>query len=120
LGAGGRLWHSVPLSLLSGHPVTSFQFLPLRGALSSCPFLEFAVEADSLTVWATERQLLDSKLFLLGFRFTKSSSPRLFSGGSSTEVPPPGLSVFILFVLIIVTKRDTLIGLYLIHVLVYD
>jgi hypothetical protein len=78
------------------------------------------VEADSFTVWATERQhLLDSKFILPGFRFRKSSSPRFFSGGSSTEGPPTGLSVFILFVLIIVTMRDILIGLYLIHVLDY-
>jgi hypothetical protein len=78
------------------------------------------VEANSLTVWATERQhLSNSKFILSGFRFRKSSSPRFFSGGSSTEGPPIGLSVFILFVLIIVTMRDILIGLYLIHVLDY-
>jgi hypothetical protein len=78
------------------------------------------VEANSLTVWAMERQnLSDFKFILPGFRFRKSSSPRFFSGGSSTEGPPSGLSVFIVFVLIIVTKRDILIGLYFIHVLVY-
>jgi hypothetical protein len=78
------------------------------------------VEVDSFTVWVTERQhLSDSKFILSGFRFRKSLSPRFFSGGSSTEGPPPGLSVFILFVLIIVTMRDNLIGLYLIHVLDY-
>jgi hypothetical protein len=61
------------------------------------------VEVDLLTVWATERQhLSDSKFILSGFQFRKLSSPRFFSGGSSTEGPPPGLSVFILFVLIIV------------------
>jgi hypothetical protein len=118
-GGGVRLWHSVPLSLLSGHPVISFQFLPLRGAVVCCPFLEFAVESDSLTVWATERHLSASKFILFGFRFRKSSSPRFFSGGSSSEGPPPGLTVFILFVLIIVTMRDILIGLYLVHVLDY-
>jgi hypothetical protein len=77
------------------------------------------VEADSLTVWATERHLSDSKFILSGFRFRKSSPLIFFSGGSSTEGPPPGLSVFILFVLIIVTMRYILIDLYLIHVLDY-
>jgi hypothetical protein len=71
------------------------------------------VEVNGLTVWATERQhLSNSKFILSGFRFRKSSSPRFFSGGPSTEGPPPGLSVFILFVLIIVTIRDILIGLF--------
>jgi hypothetical protein len=77
------LWHSVPLSLLSGYPVTSFPFLPLRGAVVCCPFLEFAVEAHSLTVWATERYILSSKFIYLGFWFRKSSSPRFLPVGQA-------------------------------------
>jgi hypothetical protein len=76
------------------------------------------VEANSLAVWATERQHISNSKFILSvLLFRKSSSPRFFSGGSSTERPTSGLSVFILFVLIIVSMNDTLIGLYLIHVL---
>jgi hypothetical protein len=92
------LWHSVPLSLLSGYPVTSFPFLPLLGAVVCCPFLEFAVEAHSLTVWATERHMsiLSSKFIYVGFWFRKSSLPRFIPVGQAL--------------------RD-LVCLYLIHIL---
>jgi hypothetical protein len=72
LGGGGGVVALCSLSLLSGYPVTSFQFLPLRGAVVCCPFFEFAVETDSLTVWATERQYLsDSKFYFVWLRIYK-------------------------------------------------